>query len=292
MGFDNSVHAGFFLLILITGVLATISDLRHRKIRNNHLVIIAVAAVILTVAKGLSDRSLPMLQLSSTACAIIIALVFYKNDLWRGGDAKLFVLFSLLMPATGYASRIFLPSIALFVNTFIIALVFLGLLLFKNLFINPRSVTEDILKAMREYRPGRAIALTFYVSWIIFPLFRACGLAQYGVLSFLIIYMINVYLSKQVRMLIYNKAFTVAVFAGGLFLRYKFLPGFFLWKNFLLYLASGIIYPALAFILSCGTERITKSDDRIPFSPFLFLGCLSSYTPFLGWIMSLQHLGK
>jgi hypothetical protein len=123
-------------------------------------------------------------------------------------------------------------------------------------------------------------------------LFRACGLAQYGILSFLCIYLINVYLSEQVRVLIYNRIFTLAVFLGGLFLRYKFSPDFFLWKNFLFYLASGIIYPAFAFILSSGTERITKSDDRIPFSPFLFLGCLASYSPFLGWIMSLQHLGK
>ncbi len=296
MGFNNSISAGFFLLIIITGGFTTITDLYHKKIRNSHLIVIALAAVIFIIVKGLSDHLLPMLQLSSTACAIIIAWVFYKIDLWRGGDAKLFVLFSLLMPATGYESRIFFPSIALFVNTFIIALIFLGLLFFKDFMVDPKSVTENILKVLKEIRIGRVtamtLAMTFCVTWMIFPLFQICGLTKYGVPSFLSIYIALFFIRKNIERLINNKVFIIMVFAGGLFLHYKFSPDFFLWKNILVYLNTVVIYSFCAQGLYGGTICITKSNERVPFAPFLFLGCLSSYTPFLYRIMSLLHPGK
>ncbi len=147
MSADMSVYRWlFFLLIIIIGVFTSVTDLCHKKIRNNHLIIITVAAVILTVIKGLSDKSSFVLQLLSTACAIIMAWVFYKNNSWRGGDAKLFVLLSFLMPVTGYESRIFFPSLALFANAFIIALIFLGFLLLKDFCIHPKIIMEGIFK--------------------------------------------------------------------------------------------------------------------------------------------------
>ena len=292
MGSYNSVQSGFFLFIIITGVLATITDLRHKKIRNSHLIIMAVAAVILTITKGVSDKSLSMLQLSSTGCAIIIAVAFYKNNSWRGGDAKLFVLLSFLMPVTGYESRMLFPSIALFANAFIIAFIFLGLLFLKDFFTNPKLVTENMLEHLELSRFVRATVVILAVSWIIFPLFQVWGLIKYGTLSFLSIYMIGSFLSKQIYRLVYNNIFTVTVFACGLFLRYKFSPGFFSWKNFLLYLGTVITYVVFSMILRRGTMYVAKSNERIPFSPFLFIGCLLSYTPFLWWIMALQHLGK
>lgn len=288
MGFNISIHTGFFLLIIITGVLSTVTDLRHKKIRNNHLIIIAVAAVILTITKGLSDKSLPMLQSSSAGCAIIIAWVFYKNDLWRGGDAKLFVLLSFLMPVTGYESKIFLPSIVLFVNSFIIGLISIGFLSLKDFFANPKLGIENISKILIRVEPCWLMATISCVTWIILPLFHACGLTKYGALPFLSTYMITVYLGSQIRILISHKAIAVIAFACGLLLRYKFSPGFFLWKNFLLYLSTIIMYGVFSIFL----RDIAKFNERIPFSPFLFLGCLLSYTPFLWWIMALQHLGK
>jgi Flp pilus assembly protein protease CpaA len=282
----------FFLLIIITGGFTSVTDLRHKKIKNGQMIIIAVAAVILIVIKGISDKSLPMLQLSSFGCAIIIAWVFYKNDLWRGGDAKLFTLYSLLMPATFYESRIFLPSIALFANAFIIALIYLGLLFIRDSFTNPKLITENILKNFAPSYIIKSILMTLCVSWIIFPLFRAGGLAKYGFLSFLSFYLIIASLGKQLSRVIYNKFFAVTAFVCGLFLQYKFSPGFFLWERFSLYLSTVIIYSVFSIFLYRGTKGIAESNERIPFSPFLFLGCLSSYTPFLWWIMSFQHSGK
>lgn len=291
MIFSGTFIPFFFLLIIITGFVATSTDLRHKKIRNSHLSIIAIAAIILVIIKALSDKSLPMLQLVSTGCAIIIAWVFYKNDLWRGGDAKLFVAFSFLMPATGYESRIFLPSIALFCTTFISALIFLGLWLFRDFCVNPKAVIENIFKALKRYHLHKAIGATFKISWVIFPLFRACGLAQYGVLSFLGIYLISIYASAELKKLIvHNKFLTVAALVGGLLLHVKFLPDILLWKNFLFYLCIVVVYPVLMFILSSGINFINKSPERVPFAPFLFLGCLLSYTPFLTLIASLQRV--
>lgn len=284
---DNVIYRVlFFVLVVITGIFTTITDLRHKKIRNNHLVIIAVLAVALTIIKAFADK-FSMLQMVSTGFAVIIALAFYKYDLWRGGDAKLFVLLSFLMPVTGYESKIFLPSIALFVNAFIIALIYLGLSLLKHFFADPKTVTDNVRKAVAEYKPGGAIAVTFFISWLAFPVFRMFGLYRYGVLSFVTIYVLNLCLGRSLKILIQNKAFAITAFAAGLFLRYKFTPEFFSWKPILVYSGIVLLYPVLALVMSSGTKHIAKSDDRVPFSPFLFMGCLSSYTPFLWWLMSL-----
>jgi|GEM_PF-6569717 len=284
---DNIIYRVlFFVLVIITGIFTTITDLQHKKIRNNHLVIIAILAVALTIVKAFADK-FSMLQMVSTGFAVIIALAFYKYDLWRGGDAKLFVLLSFLMPVTGYESKIFLPSIALFVNSFIIALIYLGLSLLKHFFADPKTVTDNVRKAVEEYKPSGAIAVTFFISWLTFPVFRMFGLYRYGVLSFVTIYVINLCLGKTIKTLIQNKAVAVTAFAIGFFLRYKFAPEFFLWNHLLIYAGIVVMYPLLALILSSGTKHIAKSDDRVPFSPFLFMGCLSSYTPFLWWLMSL-----
>ena len=293
MIFPRTFTAAFFLLIIITGVLTSITDLRHKKIGNNHLMIIAMAAVILTIAKALSDKSLPMLQLFSTGCAIIVAVVFYKNDFWRGGDAKLFVLLSFLMPATGYESRIFLPCIALFANAFTIGLISISPLLVKDFFTHRKLITENILKAGMLSNIFKAMLQMLCVSWIIFPLLYVCGLMKYGFFSFLSIYLINISFREQIgKRLMYNKIFAVTVFACGLFLRYKFSPGFFSWQNFLSYLSTVIVYTLFSLILFRETKYIVKSNERIPFAPLLFLGCLLSYTPFLWRIMSLLHSGR
>lgn len=280
----------FFLLIIATGFVASITDLRHKKIKNSHLSIIAAAAIVLVVIQGLSERSLPMLQIASTGCAIIIAWVFYKNDLWRGGDAKLFVTFSFLMPATGYESKIFLPSVALFCATFISALIFLGLWLLRDFCVHPQSVIGNIFEALKRYHLHKAIWATFKISWVMFPLLRACGFAQYGILSFLGIYLISIYASAELKkVIVHNKFLTVAVLVSGLLLHIQFLPEILLWKNFLSYVWIVVVYPVFMFILSSAIKFMNKSPERVPFAPFLFLGCLLSYTPFLALMMSFQR---
>ncbi|MBF0504778.1 MAG: hypothetical protein HQL14_06720 [Candidatus Omnitrophica bacterium] len=286
MGFDHNLFS--FVLIIITGIFTTVTDLRHQKIRNNHLIVIVVVTVVFTIARGLSEKSFSMLQISSILSAVIIAGVFYKCDLWRPGDAKLFVVFSSLMPVTGYESRIYFPSIALFANAFILGLIILSVLLIKDLVSQPKLVHEIIFKDSI-LSIIRVTFVTSCVSWMVFPLFHAFRLTQYGIFSFLVIYIINISLGLKISRLIDHKLFILTVFAAGLFLRYEFLPGFFLWKNILFYFSHVLIYSAFSFILYRGTRYLSKSNDRVPFAPLLFMGCLLSYTPFLGWIMSRGH---
>lgn len=290
MEFDKITIAGFAALIIVAGVITSATDLCHRKICNHHLIFIAGAAAILVVTKGLLDKFFPALQLASTGCAIVIAVVFYKSNLWRGGDAKLFVCFSSLMLPTGFESKIYLPGIALFANAFILALIFVIFLIIRDLFINREFFKTNIFWDLKASRIDEVILTMFCLSWILFPIFYGLGLARFGVLAFLCIYWLTVAFSSQIAELVSNRVIAGIVLFCGVFLRYKFSPDFFLWGNILRYVIAVSVYCVLSYVLHYGTRYVVKSKDRVPFAPFLFLGCLLSYTPFLELVVSLQRI--
>lgn len=279
-----------FLLIFLIGILCSVTDLRHRKIRNKHLMILSITAVIFALVKIILDGHIQILQMQNIICAVIISIIFYMKGLWAGGDAKLFVLYSFIMPVTGYESKMFLPTVVLFVNTFIIALIFVCLVLLVIFIRNSNSLKWFYIKKYFNLMEIlRAILLTNAVAWIIFPLLSLCGLAKYG---FLIVCFINVSIAKKINHMLQNKVIVFWVIVSGLMFRLINSPDFFLLENLLNYLKTVIGCALVSMIFYQGKRNSDYLKERIPFAPFLFLGCLLSYTPFLWWIMSLQLLGK
>ena len=284
MDFNNKFHLFFFILIFFTGVLTSFSDLKHQKIRNNCLFAIAVAALVLTIFQGASEQSMPNLKLTSTGCAMVIAWVFYINDLWRGGDAKLFVLYAFLMFATGYEERFLLPCIVLFINTFIFALMFIILDLIKT------AKWQHILDSLKPQNFLQVFWVTAASTWLIFPLFSASGLSNHNVWSFTIFYVVTHIFRRRFRELCEIKYFPIFVLIGGFGLRYVFMPEFFVAESILVYLKMLILYFIFAYTVHELTVTLKGSQHRVPFAPFLFLGCLLSFTPFLQWMMTCRLL--
>ncbi len=73
--------------------------------------------------------------LINTFCSFFLGFLLWRFDLWSAGDAKLFLVFSFLLPLKYYFNDYFsiYPSIALFINVFLCALLFLLAISFFHL---------------------------------------------------------------------------------------------------------------------------------------------------------------
>ena len=275
----------FFVLIFIAGLITALTDLLQRKIKNHHQVFIAAAAVLWHIINAVTHKTIPTQTLLSLTLAVVISITFYLMHLWRAGDAKLFSLYSLLMPPTGYEAWIPLPSILLFANTFIAGAIILTPSLARTFFLNRTAIMRAVLR-----QNTRSFLFSLSISWIIFPLLAFIGLTQqrfFPLLPFLLVFILTKPLYEHTMPLFKQPIFCILVFSGGLTLHILLRPEFFLWTNMLLYLRNVLIYTILTNITLESIKHTADPRERFPFAPFLFLGCLLSYTPFLNKIFFL-----
>ncbi len=272
-----------FLLILLLGSLTLTTDILHQKIKNVHLIVFASMTLAAYIFFGIQGQRVPSLQLWSTLVATAMALTLYAQNIWKGGDAKLFILYAALMPATGYEHTFILPAASLFANSFIAGLIFLTPALLWSTCKNRHTLIQYTLEPATLFYVLKGVITIFCVSWIIFPVLNHFNLTQYKVLTFFIVYTIGTSLYRPIEKLLLNYRFLTPIILLGLFLHFKIDPGFFTWPRPLKYILLIPTYTLLTHILSKTIEYIADAKDRIPFAPFLLLGCLLSYTPFLFW---------
>ncbi|MBF0618812.1 MAG: hypothetical protein HQL19_01460 [Candidatus Omnitrophica bacterium] len=284
LGFPNLV---FFALIALTGALTAATDLTNKKIQNIHLLPIAAIAVILYAWSGTITQTAPILQIWDFSAAILITMILYSQKLWKAGDAKLFVVYALLMPATGYEHAIRLPCFALFANTFLLGLLFLTPSLCQDMYIHRKKAYEFLCSRAFYKVLMNSLMITLCITWMIFPILHWSGLGTHRTLSFSLNYIIIYTIYNLVHFRAVSKLVRWGAFAVGLLLHIFFFPTFFTLTNILLYLKTVLIYLVFFVILKDTMRYVEGAKDRIPFAPFLFLGCVLSYTPFLVWIMPL-----
>jgi hypothetical protein len=116
----------------------------------------------------------------NSAIALIVGYLLWYFDLWSAGDAKLFFVFSLLLPLK-YSWRTVLPyfpSFVLLINTFIPALLFL---ISQNLFYFLKSASifkimnfwkSNLLKLKTNYRSFLKTFLGFFLIFMIFQIIK------------------------------------------------------------------------------------------------------------------------
>jgi Flp pilus assembly protein protease CpaA len=117
----------FFLpAIIVLGVVSTLQDFRARRISNLWIIISLVYAIMAHLylfASGDQQETLWFLRsFVNVLASAIVAIYFWKQNWWGGGDAKLFVCYSALVPLShypfGYFSYYF-ASFLLLITTFI-----------------------------------------------------------------------------------------------------------------------------------------------------------------------------
>jgi Flp pilus assembly protein protease CpaA len=129
----------FLPSILLLGIITSYTDIKYNKIKNKHLLIGLALSITLNIflifyADNYNYLYLKKLLFTSSL-SLIFGIVLWNFELWTAGDAKLFFVYSTLIPLTSYKNTFFtnFESSIVLINTFVpFALFFFGYLMYKT----------------------------------------------------------------------------------------------------------------------------------------------------------------
>lgn len=293
----------FLSIIVAIGVLTTFTDLKNKKIYNRHLVIGTVIGVIAIVYTAVFRHESVLFQITNGLVAFPIGLLMHRAALWKGGDAKLFTLYAFLMPPPAAFNHIPFPSaISLFACSFIAGMLILFPVFIKDMIINHNAIINDLFLPTKLQALFHGIGRAIFYSWALFPLYYLLKLVKIPFLP---------YCFEKITSPVIVLTIMFLIFSGGYKIKKEaekhFLIKFF--KKNSIELAIGIIfgflmrlwlapdslsYPALKryFVIITLSSAISTCihiiynhfknyQERFPFAPLLFIGCILSYSSFL-----------
>lgn len=125
----------FLPIILFIGIVGTYNDFKVKKISNKLILFGFFCWIAVFLFIGLFDLfkngNFPMFEyitknILNVFCASFVAVFFWKKNFWGAGDAKLFIVFSLLIPLSFYWRSYFpiFPSLVLLINIFFIIFIY------------------------------------------------------------------------------------------------------------------------------------------------------------------------
>jgi hypothetical protein len=202
--------------------------------------------------------------------------------MWRAGDAKLFLIYSLLIATKKANPLLPIPCVELFFNMFLLG----------GLFLIP-SIAIAIVKKRNTLLTGlpikkiqslitKTLMITLGLSWLVFPVINALQIKNNPFISSLIIYVSFLLLYKAFNE-IKNRTIGFLVFLAGLILRFILFPGSINIYQIFVYLKSIMIFSLIYYPAKMFIESEKEKTNRVPFAPFMFLGALLCYTGFLNF---------
>lgn len=281
----------FYILIFITGILTIYTDTLKRKIKNLHLLIVCSLAIIgyaIFIALGQLNVSISLIL--NPFIALFLGFIFYKVNLWKAGDAKLFFIYSLLLPQNKYSSILPFSCFVLFFNTFLMSFLFILPFFLKDIIVNKDKIIKEVVSQKTFVYFGKIFLITFGISWIIRPILNFFSLKNNIFLNFILLYAGYSVIYKIIDK-VENKFIVISIFIIGFILRYIFMPRAFSLSSILNYLKYLLGYSTTFYILRNIMKMGEAKQQRIPFAPFLFLGAIIYHTNFLwGVIKTLSYL--
>lgn len=144
MVISSTVLKSLFLLpLLLIGVITSYSDIKYGKIKNIHLLLGFIYILFLysflffysyfIIHQPSNSKYLVDLAINGLI-AFLVGYLLWHFNLWAAGDAKLFFIYSLLIPLESYSKNYiyYFPSSTLLIDTFLfICLIFFFKMFFK-----------------------------------------------------------------------------------------------------------------------------------------------------------------
>jgi len=286
----------FFPIILIIGALTTFTDLKSKKIYNQHLVIGAIIGIIVTAYSALFKQEQILFHIFNGFAAFIIGFILHRFSLWRGGDAKLFTLYAFLMPIPAYAHSPCPNVVSLFACSFIAGMIILMPVFIKDILIHHKIILNDLLLPVKLNALAQAIVSMALLSWILFPVYYLARITNHVIIlmiTFLIFNSMYPSVKKEV-----NKNFLIDIFKRGFFkiilytvlgflLRLWLAPNYLSFPAITRFIMMITLSAVISTCIRTTFDHFKDYHERVPFAPLLFIGCLLSYTPFLTRLMHM-----
>jgi Flp pilus assembly protein protease CpaA len=285
----------FFGLILIIGVITTFTDLKNKKIYNQHLVIGAIVSLIATAYVSIFQHEHVLFHFINGSIAFLIGFILHRSSLWKGGDAKLFTLYAFIMPVPVYSHILFPSVVDLFANSFIAGTIILLPLFIKDILLNHKVILNDLFSPAKREACSMGIIRIIFLSWALFPFYYLARITNPVIIltiSFLMFnwgYETKKEVKKHYIIETLKNAFIKlsALFVFGLLTRLWLCPNALSYTAFLRFLIVITLSAATSIFIHTTLDHFKYSQERVPFAPLLFIGCLLSYTPFLTKITHL-----
>jgi len=287
----------FFSLILLIGTLTSFTDLKNKKIYNNHLIITAVLGLIATAYAALFNHEHILYHTINVLVAFPIGWIMYRSGLWKGGDAKLFTLYAYLMPPPSYSLLFFPGVINLFACSFIAGTLILMPFFIKDILINYKSIASDFLLPPKNKALFRGIMRIFCCSWISFPFYYFARISN-SIIILAITYLFFIwgygsvgkikkhYMRKQFNIILLTIILAIGML-WGFFMRLWLFPNSLSFPALTHYFLMLTLFTTISIFIHTTFNHFKDYKERIPFAPLFFIGCLLSYTPFLTKLMPL-----
>lgn len=156
------------ILLSITCIYASITDIKYSIIANKYLILFAVIGIVVDIIYYSYNLNLIPVFLFNLVIVFISSIALYSSHIWAAGDSKLLIVVSLLIPAqcamydAGYLFEILIPiyAFALSFGYLIIDTIYLQI---KNKYRLPLS---DIKKQFKIY-VKRLIINSIYIVTIV-----------------------------------------------------------------------------------------------------------------------------
>jgi hypothetical protein len=250
-----------------------------------------------------------LFQITNGLVAFPIGFLLHRAALWKGGDAKLFTLYAFLMPPPAAFNHVPFPStVSLFACSFIAGTIILFPVFIKDIIVNHTTIINKLFLPTKRQALFKGIGKVILYSWVTFPLYYFLKSTQIPFLVEHLEKITNPVIILTILFLFFSTGYKIKKEATS-----NFLVKFFK-KNFL-ELAIGIVfgfvmrlwlaphslsYPALkryiimitlssviSIYIHSTFNHFKNYQERVPFAPLLFIGCMLSYTPFLSTIMHM-----
>ncbi|MBF0595089.1 MAG: prepilin peptidase [Candidatus Omnitrophica bacterium] len=291
------MEAGICLLVFLLGLLTSYTDITRKKIRNEHLLLFFLLVIAVRALQPEQFRLFAAGALLNASVAAVIASLLYMSRMWCGGDAKLFILYSLLMKPTGQEGSLLASPVVLFITTF-----FAAFIVFIPFEICQACRQDRFRQASGEGRYWDNLKLAFLgfssFNWMIFPILYKMALFRYPVVVYVFTSLVfpafNTWVLRGLkRRFVDWKLLMLLLILGGFVLHIMFIPREQLLAVLGRSLRSIVILSTLFYFFKSAMDQANASRERVPFAPILMAGYFLSYTDMLktasSWMLLISR---
>ncbi|MBU1500325.1 prepilin peptidase [Patescibacteria group bacterium] len=267
----------FLIPLLVIGVMTSYSDIKYGKIKNIHLLWGFCYALLLysfliyysyfVIHQSDNLKYVVELLINGTI-AFVVGYLLWHFNLWAAGDAKLFPIYSLLIPLEIYSKNYirYFPSLILLADTFLfICLVFLLKMFYKIILfcfkylqkpfslspylskINYQALKKPILEA------GKLLLIS--ACFLVILQYTMMKISVIHPLSYPLFFVLQMFLLKTCSK---HKTLIVLIFLGGLLSGL----GFIISHQTTLLIATIKLALFFMFFLSLGMQLVHLYIDR------------------------------